>query len=342
MRALLVSIVVAPLLLAVPNAALAQTGDAQAGKTLWEGADTFCRQCHGGKGEGGFGPDLAGRHLTAAQFTRAVRQPWGIMPAYVDTQVSDKEIADLIAYFGTLPAVAEPAPWRVPLPANAPHGQELAIATLGCSQCHGPVLANPRADAGGVNADFEWFKRLVYSHTTEMAPLWMAFEERPVRMRMGNYSRARLPESTLLEIWNWANDIGLRARIAGELSAPARAANGVTYTLNVANTGIAGKGLAAEDLTIALVVPAGATVVSTTGAGYQGVKMDAQAKANVATWQLPRLAAKDKQTYTITLSSAATPQDNVRGSIRWMKPAVKPGPADQANIPPAPLQPATN
>ena len=29
----------------------------------------------------------------------------------------------------------------------------------------------------------------------------------------------------------------------------------------------------------------------------------------------------DRQTYTLTLSQAGTAKDNVRGTIRWMKPA---------------------
>jgi hypothetical protein len=129
--------------------------------------------------------------------------------------------------------------------------------------------------------------------------------------------------------------------VAGELSAGVPGATGVTYTLEVHNMGLRGKGLTAEDLTIALVVPGGAKVVSTTGAGYQGVRMDPQLKASVAVWQLGRLGPKDQQQYTITLSQAGTQQDNVRGQVRWTKPAVKGAPSDQANIGPAPLQRAT-
>src|SRR5499433_130275 len=108
-------------LLIVPfghGVALAQTaGDAQAGKALWDGPATQCKNCHGNNGEGAFGPDLAGRKLTVAQFTRAVRQPWGIMPAFVATQVSDAELANMAAYFDTLPAVATPGKWRFEVPA---------------------------------------------------------------------------------------------------------------------------------------------------------------------------------------------------------------------------------
>ena len=91
------TLLVALLFFPLAQAPAAQAGDPQAGKTLWEGPATQCRNCHGGKGEGAFGPDLAGRRLTVPQFTHAVRKPWGIMPAYIESQLSDREIADLVA-----------------------------------------------------------------------------------------------------------------------------------------------------------------------------------------------------------------------------------------------------
>ena len=87
-----------------------------------------------------------------------------------------------------------------------------------------------------------------------------------------------------------------------------------------------------------LSIPVGSTVVATTGAGYQGVRRDEQAKADMAVWAVPRLAPGDHQTYTITLSKAGTTASNVRGSIRWTKPTVKTGPSDSENIAPAPLK----
>jgi cytochrome c len=50
--------------------------------------------------------------LNAAQILRAARQPWGLMPAFVDRQVSAKDAADLAAYFASLPKPAEPGKWR--------------------------------------------------------------------------------------------------------------------------------------------------------------------------------------------------------------------------------------
>lgn len=336
MRTLLFALLLLPL--GQGGAAAQTTGNPQAGKTLWEGPATQCRNCHGNAGEGAFGPDLAGRKLTLAQFGRAVRKPWGIMPAFIESQISDREMADLVAYFDTLPSVAQPGPWRFEVPARAPRGQEILLSTVGCSQCHGPTLNGPRADMGAVDADFEWFKAMVYEHTDAIPKQWALLEEAPpVRVRMGNYTRSRVPESLLMEMWTFARDLGFRVPMAGRLSAGVASASGVTYALDVENIGLRGKGLTAEDLTITLVVPAGTDVVSATGAGYQGVRRDEQAKANVAVWRAPRSAPKDHQKYTITLSRAGTAADNVRGTVSWTKPAVKTGPSDVANIAPAPL-----
>lgn len=314
----------------------APAGDLQAGKTLWEGPATQCRNCHGADGEGAFGPDLAGRRLSIAQFRQALRKPWGIMPAYIESQINDREIADLVAYFDSLPSVARPGAWRFEVPAGAPRGQEVLLATVGCGQCHGVTFNNPRASAGGINADFEWFKSMVYDHTNAMPKHWSLLEQQPaVRMRMGTYSKSRVPESVLQEIWTFARDLGFRVPVTGQITAVA-AANGVTYALDVRNGGLPGKGLTAEDLTMTLILPAGSTVVGTTGPGYQGVRRDEQAKADVAVWQVPRIAPKDRQTYTITLSRGGTAADSVRGTIRWTKP-VKTGNGDTVNVAPAPL-----
>lgn len=330
------------LLLLVPSGAAAQAGNAQAGKALWDSPATMCRNCHGTNGEGGFGPDLAGRHLTVAQFRHAVRQPWGIMPAFRESQLGDQDIANFVAYFDSLPAVAEPGPWRFTVPPGAPQGQQYALATFGCAQCHGPTLNILRQNLGAVGGEFDWFKRMVYDHVKLIAAHWKTVgEEPPARARMGDYSPARVPESVLQEIFMFARDLGYRPFITSRLSAGTAAAKGVTYTLTVENHGLPSRGLAAEDVTINLVVPAGATVVGTTGSGYQGVRADAGLKANVAVWQVAKVGPKEEQTYSLTLSRAGTAADNVRGAIRWAKPVVKTGPIDEAAIAPAPLASAS-
>ena len=306
-------------------------GNPDAGKKLW--ADLRCKDCHGNDGEGAFGPDLAGRQLTLDQFRRAVRSPWGIMPAFPETQNSDQELADLFAYFQGLPKVAEPGAWRTPLAANAPKGQELMVTTYGCGQCHGALIQIPRQAMGAVAADFDWFKRMTYEHTTALPEHRKSLGE-PTggRLRMGNYSRARVPEPMLEEIWRYIrDDLKFRAPITSRLSA---ASSSGTYSLVVQNGGLPGKGLVAEDITILLALKPGTKVTNATGPGYQGVRNDAQLKGDAAVWQLPRLGPKENQTYTLTTEGGGI----ASGVVRWARPTVGSGSSDQG---PVVIQPPT-
>jgi hypothetical protein len=182
---------------------------------------------------------------------------------------------------------------------------------------------------------------MVYDHTNAMPAHRTLMEENPGSpMRMGTYSKARLPESVLQDIWSFAKDLGFRAPVSGSFSGVASSEKGVTYSFEIRNGGLPGKGLAAEDLTVTVILPAGTTVVNTTGTGYAGVHHDDKAKADVAVWHAAKLGPKERQTYTVTLSRAGTSSDNVRGTIAWAKPA-NGGAADTANLPPAPLPKAT-
>jgi len=297
-----------------------------------------CRDCHGDKAEGAFGPDLAGRHLTRAQFIHAVRKPWGIMPAFAESQISDRELDDLAAYFASLPSVDEPGPWKRLVPAGASRG--LAVATTaGCAQCHAPTFNNGRGVMGAINANFEWFKGIVYAHTVTYPTTQARLGEPPFeRLAMGSFSPSRVTEAMLQDVWTYIVDLGFRPRMQGHLSAGVLSTDGVMYSLDVENAGVEGVGLTAEDITVTLAVPAGATVVTATGAGYQGVvRRDEQANANVAVWEVARMAPQDRQTYTLTLSQAATATGNLRGTILWTRPTVTTGPSDSVNIVPVRL-----
>jgi cytochrome c553 len=325
-----------------PGAALAENaGDPAAGKAYWERAApraTLCRDCHGVSGEGAFGPDLAGRGLNATQVARAARQPWGVMPAYTEAQLSDQDAADLAAYFASLPKPASPGKWKVEVPADAPAGQASMIS-WGCGQCHGAMLNNPRADMGGTGMDFEEFEGLVYSHTTEMPKLRALMGSPGTNLAMGNFARVRLSPAELQSIFTWAHDeIGPRVPMSGRLSKGEAGADGVTYVLTVANGGVPGKGLTAQEITATLTIPADTAVVAATGAGYQGVTTDGKTGANIAVWQLPKSAPKDQERLTITLSKPATAAANLRGELRWLRPEKKNGPThDTLPIAPAPL-----
>lgn len=313
--------------------AAAPAGDPEAGKAVWAVGNTSCRNCHGSDGQGAFGPALAGRKLSFEQFRDYVRNPSEKMPAYIESELTDREIADLVTYFASLPPVEKPAPWRVELPQGAARGQQLAVAEIGCGQCHGVTLETPRHGAAEVNGDWEWFKHMVYEHTTAQREQWSLLDPTirattpgPAgppgrnRVRMGNYSRMRLPEPLLKEIWTWVTDLGHLVPLTGRITAGAADAGGTTYSVDVVNAGVRDKGLTAEDVTIALVVPAGVSVVRAAGTGYQGVRGDEKTKQTVAVWRVPRLSPTDRQTFTITLSRVV---EDLRAAIRWAKPSVK-------------------
>jgi cytochrome c553 len=335
MKKLAVALFLLPLL---QTAASAQ-GNAAAGKAYWDRVApraVDCRNCHGVSGEGGFGPDLAGRGLNAAQVLRAARQPWGIMPAFVESQLSDSEAADLAAWFASMPKPAEPGKWRFEVPAGAPPGQATAV-NMGCGQCHGPGMNGPRNNMGAVNENFAYFANLVYNHTTAMPQHRALLGNNATNLDMGNFSRSRLTEGQLRQIFFWMRDeIGFRPLMAGALGKGETGPSGLTYNLTVSNNGLQGKGLIAEGLTVRLIIPKDSTVVAATGTGYQGTST--ANNATNAVWRLPRSAPKDQERLSITLSKAGTASDNLRGDIRWAKPGPKTGPnGDNQAIAPAPL-----
>jgi mono/diheme cytochrome c family protein len=335
MKKLVVALFVLPL---IQTGAAAQ-GNAAAGKAYWDREApraTNCRNCHGTTAQGAFGPDLAGRGLNAAQVMTAVRKPWGIMPAFVESQLTDQDAADLTAYFASMPKPAEPGKWRFEVPAGAPPGQA-AMLNVGCGQCHGPTINGPRNNMGAVNENFAYFANLVYNHTTAMPQHRVVLGSNATNLDMGNFSRSRLPEGQLRGIFFWMRDeIGFRPMMAGALSKGEAGPSGVSYNLTVSNNGLQGKGLIAEGLTVSLIIPKDATVVAGTGTGYQGTST-ANNVTN-AVWRLPRSAPKDQERLSITLSKAGTTADNLRGDIRWAKPGPKTGPnSDAQAIAPAPL-----
>jgi len=312
----------------------ASAGTAEAGKAVWALGNTSCRNCHGGDGEGGFGPALAGRiDLTVERFRSYVRNPAGRMPAYAESELTDREIADLVAYFTSLPPATKPGAWRVELPKDAPRGQQLAISVIGCGQCHLATFETPRHGAAEVNGDFEWFTRMVYDHVAAQREQWKQLDPaitpttpQPAgppgrnRVRMGSYSPQRLPEAVLKEMWTWAmDDLGKLVPLTARVTAGAQGPNGATYTVQVTNAGVKGKGLAAEDVTVEVELPDNTKVVNGTGSGYGGVSRNGEGKT-VAVWRVPRLAATEQQTLTLTLAAAP---GALHGMVRWARPAVK-------------------
>jgi cytochrome c553 len=352
---LLISTLATPTLL---RAAPSPAGKTEAGKSFWQAQ--MCQYCHGVQAEGAWGPDLAGRGLSEAQMKRALRQPYGLMPAYTETQVSDQTIADLQAFLATLPKAEQFGPWRWQSPPpDAPEGQRLQSA-VGCGQCHEPELAIPRRWLGGVgkDADFAYFSKQIYQHT-----------EKYPQGRMGNFSKDRVPEMVLKVIYQFMLDTGFRAPINASLKAGTRTDANTTYTLTVFNDGVAQRGLDAEGVTIFIRIPAADKFVSATGSGFKGVRplanlgiapslantpgrfdaspnpqfparLKPDLSGDVAVWEVPRVAAAEKQTYTLTLSGPPAEIYTIPGpgptaqmfkgfegsTVYWAKPGVLMGP----------------
>ena len=327
MKRMLFALLLIPLFAAVAAAQTpAPAGDPVAGKALWDGNTTSCKNCHAPNASGGFGPDLAGRKLTFAQFNHAVQKPWGIMPSF--PQLNEKQVADLYSYVSGLPGVAEPSAWRFPLPANAPQGQVLALSTIGCAMCHTPILDTPRRGIAEANGDFNWFKHMVYEHTKAMPEHCAAVGEgNPYcrAVRMGDYSRQRLPEDMLKQVYDWALSLGLEIPVTTNISAAEQAPNGFANKLDVTN-----KGVQADNLTIEVIVPAGVKVVTATGTGYKGTR--GKNKTTVAEWQVAKLMPNEKQSYSITFSKAVD-AEHIKGSIHWATRGGRPaGPKDFVEI----------
>src|SRR5262249_4051845 len=188
------------------------------------------------------------------------------------SQMSDKDAADLTAYFASLPKVDAPGKWRFEGPAGAPVGQGSALNN-GCAPCHGPEVHRPRNNKGGGNRTFAYFANLVYNHTTAMGQHRALLGVNATNLDMGNYSRTRLSEGQLRQIFFWMRDeLGFRPAMAGVLGKGEQGSTGVTYSLTVSNNGLQGKGLIAEGLTVSLIIPKDATVVAAAGTGYQGTR----------------------------------------------------------------------
>jgi mono/diheme cytochrome c family protein len=83
----------------------APQGDAAAGKQLY--LSTGCFYCHGRSGQGGAynreAPSLAKTIVPYLGFKQQLRSPSGDMPAYAETVMSEKNLADIYAFLQALP-----------------------------------------------------------------------------------------------------------------------------------------------------------------------------------------------------------------------------------------------
>ena len=94
---------------------------------------THCAPCHGNRGTGRIGPQLAARNWTAAVFDKQVRQGGLVMPAFPPARVSDAQLNSLLIYVNAMPQ--PPATAQLPAPdAKAPAA---TVFQNNCLACHG-------------------------------------------------------------------------------------------------------------------------------------------------------------------------------------------------------------
>jgi mono/diheme cytochrome c family protein len=83
----------------------APKGDAAKGKALW--LTDGCSYCHGTVGQGGGGRSaglrIAQQPLPFEAFLNQVRRPADEMPVYVESVLSNQDVADIFAYIQSLP-----------------------------------------------------------------------------------------------------------------------------------------------------------------------------------------------------------------------------------------------
>jgi len=117
---------------ATPTIVAEEPAPAVEGTELW--GSLACRNCHGGMGEGGFGPALAGTRLGLDKALNVVRQGRGSMPAFGESDVSDETVETLLAWLSTLdePTAADtptPPPADTPEPTHTPQPTSTSLST---------------------------------------------------------------------------------------------------------------------------------------------------------------------------------------------------------------------
>jgi mono/diheme cytochrome c family protein len=83
----------------------APKGDAAKGKELW--LTDGCSYCHGTVGQGGGGRSaglrISHQPIPFEAFINQVRRPADEMPVYVESVLSNQDVADIFAYIQSLP-----------------------------------------------------------------------------------------------------------------------------------------------------------------------------------------------------------------------------------------------
>ncbi len=302
-----------------------QVGNVATGKATW-GTRALCQRCHGANGEGGAGPDLAGRNLTEAQWQRQIRQPWGLMPAFskADGYVTDAMIPDLAAYFASLPSVATLGAPRFTALSTDSLAQQLLIEK-GCAMLHGPTMNTPRRGFGDHVWTYDMFKRQVRES-------WYGREELARTSTMPTFTSRQISDADLRVMWDYLSvQLGPLVPVTATLSStPVTVGGTVTYTVTLKNNS---KDVSAEGLTVTGVIPTGGTfvraVTTPAGSAFLG-NAGAGTTMNSAVWATPKIAGGETLVYSYEVSVGT-----VTTTTAWAG-WTKPGAHFAVYVPPTP------
>lgn len=290
-------------------------GDAAKGKKAWNSLPLsfVCQSCHGSNGEGAFGPDLAGRTLTVAQWTRQVRKPYGLMPAFATSAISDETIADVAAYMASLPTVPSPGTPRAVTSPGDPVGKQLVI-DKGCAQCHRGArdLRAGIGENGLTRADvISQIRTAFFAAKFAGRGAWMpTFAENQVgaddAAKIADYIFAAGPRVRL--------DVSTKATQAG---------NVVTYAITVTSRSLAG-GMDAGQVFVAGSVPRGATFLGATATpansffrGFEAAETPLQA----AVWLTERIPPATTSTYSYQVQVGPGVPAAAHAFVHWLGPS---------------------
>jgi cytochrome c553 len=152
--------------LMVTVAAPAPAADLEAGRRKAEP----CVSCHGAGGNATIPgtPSLAGQpawftHWALIKFRDGRRKDPQMSP--IATSLSDEDMADLAAYYASLPP--RPRPQAVD-PAKAAAGQRLTVAYY-CTSCHRPDLSGQAQVPRLAGQDLEYLLRLLRAYKAQTA-----------------------------------------------------------------------------------------------------------------------------------------------------------------------------
>jgi len=100
-----ISIALAVLTLAagIRIGAAATQEDEAADRGKMDFVEVGCYQCHGYQGQGGAAPRIAPKPLSLEAFTRLIRKPPNVMPAYSPKVLSDEQLKRIHKYLESIP-----------------------------------------------------------------------------------------------------------------------------------------------------------------------------------------------------------------------------------------------